>query len=138
MFFLTFENNAKKNSKMKKLFAVLSLIIITSCSSSDAESSYYYPPSWIQGKWKESVSGDLLIFTKNDIIYDSSKGKVSFNKRSYNFPGSKVVLIANTNDNYIFDYFQFIGAVPLRFNFVKTSNKRVKSSGTLSGNFVKQ
>jgi hypothetical protein len=125
---------------MKKLLVVFSLVIITSCSSNDAESGYYYPPSWIQGTWKESSSGDLLKFSKSDIIYTSISGNstVSFSKDSYKFPTSSVQLIASTGDNYIFDYFQFKEAVPVRFNFVKTSNSMIKSTGFLPGNFVRQ
>ncbi|WP_428231130.1 hypothetical protein [Flavobacterium sp.] len=123
---------------MKKLIFVISVIILVSCSSNNDDTGVFYPPSWIQGKWKDNVSGDVLVFSKRDILYTTSNGEVSLSKQSYKFTNSTIQVISRTSDSYILDYIEIKGGVPLRFNFLKTADTKMESKGYLRGNFIKQ
>lgn len=122
---------------MKKLIFVISVIILVSCSSNNDDNGVFYPPSWIQGSWKDNASGDVLLFTKRDIIYTTNNGEVSLSKQSYKFTNSTVQVISSTSDSYILDYIEIKGGVPLRFNFFKTGDSKMESKGYLRGNFIK-
>lgn len=135
---------------MKKLILLLSLIIVTSCSSSSSDddsgnvnpnTAYFNPPVWIQGTWKETVTGATYTFTKDDIIYAIGGNRVSNKEQvlSLKESGSKDVSVIETinNNSYTADY-KITRDVTTTFSFSKISETKIKSTGFLDGTYIKQ
>lgn len=126
---------------MKKLTLILTIIIITSCSSYEEESfGIFKSPNWLQGVWKDDLSGSLFIFTRNDIKYVTttdqrpfsfSRDPVEFNKEY------RVETISSTPNLYIVDFFPAKERSIIRFIFVKKSDLKIQSKGHLSGSYTK-
>jgi hypothetical protein len=125
---------------MKKLILILSLYIIASCSSNDEESyGVFSPPNWIQGSWKNDA-GETLTFTERDIKYSPKKEKqISFSRETKKLSSNSYSQqISSTPTLYVVDFTQNTQGATIRFNFVKTSEKKIESKGYLPGSYTKQ
>ncbi|WP_264535339.1 hypothetical protein [Flavobacterium sp. N1736] len=124
---------------MKKLILILSLYIIASCSSNEEDFDVFNPPNWIQGTWKNDA-GETLTFTEHDIKYNKkSEKQISFSLETTKFSSNPYPQqISSTSTLYVVDFSQSMQGSTIRFNFVKSSEKKMESKGYLPGFYTKQ
>lgn len=122
---------------MKKIFLLLVSLLFLSCSQNTEDINFIKSPSWLQGTWRENITGAELIITKGDISYNGySFGKESQKSNFKNL--NKVQVITDNSTSYIFDYYGVNGGVPLRFIFINKNNKQLESKGHIPGLYTKK
>lgn len=116
---------------MKKLLFIFTALLLFSCSSSSddnsSSNSNFNPPTWIQGKWTNTI-GSGYKFTSNNVCSVSLGGDICYKEMLDNY--NKVGATSTINESIITDTeYKFSYAVQgstVYFHFIKKSNSEIQ------------
>ena len=120
--------------KVQIIILVLSLFFV-SCSTDSANDGFFENPDWIQGTWEKKDTGEILTFTKGDIIYNNL---YSFTEQTMRLGFTSIQIVEKTSGTYVVEYYHQKGILPVRYSFKKKSGREIELKGGLSGNYIKQ